>query len=767
DSRRAEQRSRTTEKSVQAASWQRYPRNLACSGCGGAGRGRSGGRTGSGRVHKGDAMTHRTRSSLVLSAALLAALSAGACGRAAGPTEGQATPVATPPPVAVKTAPATRGNIQQVLSYTGDVKSSASFQIMPKISGRIEKLTVDVGSRVNAGDVIAELDKASLQAAVDQNQAALAAAEAKLASMKAGPRPEDVATAQRAVEVAQAGVKVAQAKLDQAASPARSDAIAAAQAALDQLKTKLEETAAGAKPEDIAALQAGVDQAAAQVDAAQKAVDNATATIASAQAQVDSALAGVTKAQAALDDAKLRQQQAANGQGGPGIRQEDIDNAQRNVDAAWAAWQNLLHSPTPEQIAVAKAAVATAEDQVTVAEKNVSAIKKGKIPGDSKVAKAQVDLAEVLAGPTQDQKNQAEAAFHAAEALRDKLKTGGTSDASALQLATTTADQALQQAKATYNQMLAVLQQSQIAKQTAEANLAAAQAAQAAAQARLDSARNPNPYDVQAAQQQVAQAQAQLDQLRNPDPFAKEQAQAALEQAQQQVAQAQAQLDSVMHPFRDEDIQAQQAQVDQARAALEAAQVTLDEAEVRAPVGGVVSEKNASEGALVGPSTPIVTLVPPGLELDVPVEESNLAQVQPNQPVNVTVAAYPGQTFSGTVETVSPTVDPKSRTVQVKVALNDPQNLLRPGMFAQLGIITQTKQDAVLVPRSAVVGRGTEPAVFVVKDGKAIRTPVKLGISNADSYEVVEGVQPGDQIVVTGQSELTNGDTVVATAATS
>src|SRR5581483_11505500 len=154
------------------------------------------------------------------------------------------------------------------------------------------------------------------------------------------------------------------------------------------------------------------------------------------------------------------------------------------------------------------------------------------------LAQAQANLAEVLAGPTQDQKNQAEAAFHAAEALRDKLKTGGTSDASALQLATTTADQALQQAKATYNQMLAVLQQSQTAKQTAEANLA------------------------------------------------------------------------------------------EAHAALEAAQVTLDEAEVRAPVGGVVSEKNASEGALVGPSTPIVTLVPPGLELDVPVEESNLAQVQ-------------------------------------------------------------------------------------------------------------------------------------------
>ena len=71
------------------------------------------------------------------------------------------------------------------------------------------------------------------------------------------------------------------------------------------------------------------------------------------------------------------------------------------------------------------------------------------------------------------------------------------------------------------------------------------------------------------------------------------------------------------------------------------------------------------------------------------------------------------------------------------------------------------------MPRAAVVGRGTDPAVFVVRDGKAVRTPIKLGVANQDSYEVTDGLQEGDQVVVTGQAELNNGDSVVAQAPTS
>src|SRR5438477_260360 len=203
----------------------------------------------------------RTRSTFLASAALLAALVLDACGRGGAPTAPPAAP--TPPPVVVKTAPVARGDIQQVLSYTGDIKAGSEIQVMPKVSGRVEKLNVDVGSHVNAGDVIAELDKAGLQAALDQAKASLVANQAKLAGM---------------------------------------------------------------------------------------------------------------------NDARLRQTQAQNGQGGPGVRQQDIDNAQHNVDAAWLAWQNLLNSPTAEQVAVAQAAVKTAQDQQKVSQKQYDVAKKCSAP---------------------------------------------------------------------------------------------------------------------------------------------------------------------------------------------------------------------------------------------------------------------------------------------------------------------------------------------------------------------------------------------------
>jgi RND family efflux transporter MFP subunit len=535
-----------------------------------------------------------------------------------------------------------------------------------------------------------------------------------------------------------------------------------------------------------------VDQAAAGVDEALNNRSGAAAEVASQQALVQAQEDAVATAQAQLDDARFRQQQAAEGRGGAGIRDEDILIAQQQVDQAQQELNRLLNSPTEEEIAVAEAAVRTAQRQLDVAEEQQDAAEDcDALTGcpDEDVADAQVEVAEaqvteararlaqVRAGPTEFEVQSARNQVVIAQATLQRLRTGGAADPQTLALNVTVRQKALDQARAQLGQAQGTLQQtlaqqgnaevgisaSQAGLRGSQANLAAAQANQAVAQANLASATNPDVFDVAAAQAQVSQAQAQLDALLNPDPNAVVQAQAQVAQAYAQLEQAQANLAGVQRPFTDEEIRAQQALVDQARAQVAAARVDLDEATVRAPVTGVVSEKLVSEGTLVGQTTPIVTLVPPGLELNVAVEEQNLAQVKEGQPVSINVATYPGQQFQGTIRTVSPTVDPQSRTVQVKIDLQDPQGLLRPGMFAQLGIVTQSKPDALLVPRAAVVSRGDSPAVFVVRDGRAVRVPVKLGIADQNNYEVTEGLQEGELVVISGQSELTNGDSVVAT----
>src|SRR5207237_6284926 len=116
------------------------------------------------------------------------------------------------------------------------------------------------------------------------------------------------------------------------------------------------------------------------------------------------------------------------------------------------------------------------------------------------------------------------------------------------------------------------------------------------------------------------------------------------------------------NPYTDQDLNAASATVDQAQAQLDLAQIGVKDTTIVAPADGVISERLVSAGALVSPQTPIVTLVPPSLELVVNVEESQLGQIAEGQSVQLQVPAFPNQTFTGNVKSISPTIDSKSRT---------------------------------------------------------------------------------------------------------
>ena len=143
--------------------------------------------------------------------------------------------------------------------------------------------------------------------------------------------------------------------------------------------------------------------------------------------------------------------------------------------------------------------------------------------------------------------------------------------------------------------------------------------------------------------------------------------------------------------------------MDQSKAQLDLAELSVKDNTIVAPVDGAISERLVSPGALVNQQTPIVTLVPPSLELVVNVEERQLGQVAEGQSVQLTVPAFPQQTFTGSVKSIAPTVDSKSRTAAVRIEPKDDGSKLRAGMFAQLSIVTAEKQDALIVPKQAVL----------------------------------------------------------------
>ncbi len=264
----------------------------------------------------------------------------------------------------------------------------------------------------------------------------------------------------------------------------------------------------------------------------------------------------------------------------------------------------------------------------------------------------------------------------------------------------------------------------------------------------------PKAADLQAAISAVDQAQQTL--MLRRYPYTPEE----IQQQQEAVVQARANLALRSEPNRPEDIQQAQAAVEQARGAYDLAVAQAAEAVIYAPFDGVVAAKLLSEGALASPTTPVVTLVSDAVEVDVNVEEANLAQVFEGRPAVLTVAAYPGEEFPAVVEVVSPTADPRSRTFQARIVPTDPEHKLKEGMFAQVRIRGEERQDAVLVPNEAIVQRGGKSVVFVAADGRAHLRELQLGITDGKQTEVLAGLEPGDQVIVAGQETLNDGDMV-------
>ena len=226
---------------------------------------------------------------------------------------------------------------------------------------------------------------------------------------------------------------------------------------------------------------------------------------------------------------------------------------------------------------------------------------------------------------------------------------------------------------------------------------------------------------------------------------------------------AEAQLHKAENPYTDQDLSAAQAAVDQARAQLDLAQLGVKETTITAPVEGVISERLVSPGALVNPQTPIATLVPPSLELVVNVEESQLGQVNEGQSAQLSVQAFPNQTFTGTVKSVSPTVDAKSRTAAVRIEPKDDANRLKAGMFARLNIITAEKPNALVVPKTAILNgsTGAPPMVIAIDgDNRAHRRPVQLGIQNDQFAEILSGIDDGQVVATSSLNDLNDGDIV-------
>ncbi|HAT1776500.1 efflux RND transporter periplasmic adaptor subunit [Legionella pneumophila] len=176
---------------------------------------------------------------------------------------------------------------------------------------------------------------------------------------------------------------------------------------------------------------------------------------------------------------------------------------------------------------------------------------------------------------------------------------------------------------------------------------------------------------------------------------------------------------------------------------------------VNAPIAGIIDARNINLGQAVEPNTVLFHISNRDKLLVIAqVYEEDLGKVKVGQEVNVHVLSYPKQTFPGQVTLIEPNLDPLTRTVNVRITLDNKEGLLKPGMFVRANVILSHNKAALVVPNAALLQADNEQFVFVQNGGTYKRVDVKVGAVEDDYSEIIEGLVPGDLVVTQGNREL-------------
>lgn len=244
--------------------------------------------------------------------------------------------------------------------------------------------------------------------------------------------------------------------------------------------------------------------------------------------------------------------------------------------------------------------------------------------------------------------------------------------------------------------------------------------------------------------------------------LSKAQEEAALSGARAVQAQAGAQLERIRSLYERgfatrAQLDLQQATAARARADAAGAIAAIGDRMIRAPFSGLVGLRTISSGAIVQAGTPLVTISDVSrIKLDFTVPETQLASLRPGQPIEAAAAAFDGEVFHGTIESIDPVIDPSSRAVLVRAVLPNPGARLKPGMLLNV-TVRVAERLAPAVPEMAISGRGDARFVYVVTpQGKARKVPVTTGLGDAGLVEVT-GVPDGAQVIGEGVVKVADG----------
>lgn len=698
-----------------------------------------------------------------------------ACSSTESPSIGSSP--GTPSAVTVGLALAVNGSISTRTSYAAVVEARNQVDVLPTSSGRTESLTVDVGSMVNVGQVVARISHGTLDAQLDQALATLRGSKAQLGSVMAAIEPS--------IRSAQAKLDSALTAQDQLINPSSSEleaagsTVATAKGNLDRAVIKLEQlnnpsasdlqTAESA----LATTQSNLNSANTRLnqllDPSVSDLQTAQGKVATAQSKLDSKItnldqllnptaAALAAAQESVSDAQIKLNSAQ-------VKVNDaisdaLDSASF-IASLEPAWESLLSARVNEQANVAillnpSLSSTLSQDDLNDVEASISRYRDSISTQLSTILASSV-IQEEVNSPMLAENSEQTALETAQEELKE-LQSPQSND-----IAVARNDVAA--AQATLDTELANLEDLQNADENtvtlARNEVAKASAAVESAQSRLAELRNPTTSTialaestVEANQAALAAAKANLQSLLNPTP-------AKLAAAESMVASAQQVLSRALPPQSDLVVEAAQANLDKAQAQIDLVRYKLEELEVRAPFDGIITRKLLDVGGWAGPpASPIFTLASTELDITIQVRETEVNSLQLGQAVQFTSPALPGQTLELQVDRIAPMGEGNSFSFRVMLVPTGPAPDLRPGMSGDVTVITR-HDNTVLVPKEALLRQGGRPAVYTIQNNRAELRIVGIGLTGEDTVEVRGDILPGENVVISGHNFLREGDLVV------
>lgn len=203
------------------------------------------------------------------------------------------------------------------------------------------------------------------------------------------------------------------------------------------------------------------------------------------------------------------------------------------------------------------------------------------------------------------------------------------------------------------------------------------------------------------------------------------------------------------------------AQVKQSEIALQTANKAFADAIVTSPISGFVTFVNVNKGEFASNTAPAVTIanINP-VQIKTSVSEYLINKFHKGDSVDVLIKSARSTPFKGKISALSPAPAKNTMTYPMKVTIDNNDSIVKPGMFAEISIISDKRENVLSVPSQSVVIKDGNPTIFVIKNNKAQIKYVTLGLDNGEMVEIKSGLQAGEIIVIKGQNYLENGDNI-------